>query len=95
MQKRAIEVLCESGSCDEKLRRRRAHDGGEDGGEDESRDEGVENRVRHHEKDRLRRRAEERIDKVSASDHADEDGGSERDSDPRHGDMHGASKLGR
>ena len=29
------------------------------------------------------------------TDHADEDGGGERDGDPRHGDVHGASQLGR
>ena len=93
MKQRAVEILREGRSCDEELRRRRAHDGGEDGGEDESRDEGVEDRIRHHEEDRFRRRAEERLGKVGVSDHADENGGGKRDGDPRHGDVHGASKL--
>ena len=95
VQQRAVEILREGGSRNEELRRRRAHDGGEDGGEDEARDERVEDRVRHHEEDGFCRRAEERIGEIDVTDHADEDGGGERDGDPRHGDVHGASQLGR
>ena len=95
MDKRAVEILRERRRRDEKLARRRTHDGGEHRREDEPRGDRREQLVRHDEEDRLRRRARELLREEHAADHAHGDRGREREDDPSHRDMRRPPDLAR